>query len=643
MWAAAAVGGPTQAEVEATGSVDGLLSLGAWLGYRLEVVTADGLAVWWGQVDGVTVAAGGLEREIGLDGMANRVKVLYSEQLPGGELAGTETGWLEDRASVGRYGRRELVYSAPSSLTVGQATALRDRVLAAGKDPQRRLWVGSGGTGKMRMRCRGWWQRLGDVYYAQAAGIEQHTPGNGTAIPVGLGLASAFVGFGGSDGARRIHQVYGGFGQWHYPGLKVRVSGTGSNDGVRTVVSASRQAAVSYTASTIAFDSSDDIRDGAAGLGSFGVGDVIWISGAAAPGNNGAKLVKTAGVFSLEVSPGWSGGTITNGAAGPAVTILRGNSVAVEEATPNERPDGSTVETVTAWGQRVYQQFSITTALGWTLNAVELRVRRVGNPADALRVGLYVDGGGTPAATAIEAVTGAALPTAVGWVSFGFSNSAPLQFGTLYGLVVERTGAMDSENFYEVEIDEAGEYPRGWMLLHDGVYWQEAAGSVIFRCLGAQDTAWQVREVVTGAGVWLDAAVVAESGVMTVQFQAGDETALAIVENLLAQGTSEGKRLLAAVTAEGSVRVWVREAGETVERLLVWRGGGVAQGQGEATVEGWLPAGRWVFVDDVLLSGAWVGLSPVFVEEATYSVGQGLRLGTENQRAVAGLFGTRQG
>lgn len=644
-WAAAAVGGPTEAEIEATGSVDSLLALGTWLGYRVQVLTAAGAVVWWGQVDSVAVAAGGLTRATMLDGMANRVKVLYSQPQPGGGLVGAATDWAEDAASVAAYGRRELVHSASAALTETQALALRARLLAAGATPQRRLTVDAGrGDAVGRLRCRGDWLRLQDVYYAQVAGIEGYADTAGEAIPVGLGVQSAYLAVDGSEGAKRIHELMGKLALWTYAGLKVVVSGTSSNNGVKTLAGADRKAATTYTSTTISFDEADDIFGiGSEGLTALAVGDVIWVSGATTSSNNGAKLVKTTGASSIEISPAWSGGDIVTNGAGPAITVRRGNSITVEEAVTNERPNGTTVETVTAYGQKVYQALALGVNAAWTLDAVELRCRIAGAPTDNLNVSLVLDSGGNPGAV-LETISKPAseIAAVLGWVRFDFSNTKQIAYGTTYGLLIERTGAMNPEHFYEVAIDPEGDYARGALRLYDGANYQTSPGTLVFRCLGAQDTALQVRDVTSGAGVEVAGVLVeALSGIDTVQYQAGDETALAIVEALLAQGTATGLRLLATMTSTRTVRVLARQA--TTERLWVWRSGKLQLAQGGPVLEGWLPAGAWVYLDDVLLTGAWAGLSPVFVERAEYRVGQGLRLETEDQRALADLLGVRQG
>lgn len=641
-WTAEAVGGPRSAEIALAGSVDGMLALANWLGYQINILAA-GELVWWGQIDALSVTVDGLTREISLDGVANRVKVLYSERLSGGSLAGQETTWGEDAASVAAYGKRELVHSASGSLTEAQAMALQVQLLVALAQPQKRLRVGGAQAGG-RITARGYWQRLGDVYYAQVAGIEAHAPGPGTAIPLGLGLTSAYLGFGGSDGAKRLHSIYGHFTNWGYAGLKIVVSESDVNYGIKTIASADRKEPATYTANTIFFDPANDIDDTAIGLGFLTVEDVIWISGATAPGNNGAKLVKTAQTHHIEISTGWSGGEIVTGAAGPAITIARGNSITIEEAVTNERPDGTTDQTVTAYGQKVYQTFALAQATTWTLATVEIRVRRIGDPADNLRVALYTDSSGAPGAL-VEAVTvaGATLTDTMEWLTLTFANTAALSYGTTYGLLIERTGGMDAAAFYEVAIDADGGYTRGALRLHDGTIYQAASGDLIFRCLGAQDTASQMSDAIQGTGTELTAVMVENSsGLSMLQYQAGDETAGAIIKALLDQGVSTGARLLATVASNRDVRIYAQAA--AVDRLTVWRAGKLQRAVGGAVADGWLPVGTWMHMDDLAMTGAWASLSPVFVERATYQVGSGLSIEAEYQEPLAGaLSGVKQG
>lgn len=641
-WSAEAIGGPRSAEFSVSGQSDLMLALVSWLGYQIRILSS-GQIVWFGQIDSLSVVVGGLRREVTLDGMANRIKVIYSVRQPGGALEANETDWSEDAESVNRYGLREYVHSAPSAITSAQAAALQARLLSELSSPQRRLSIERSDVASAQLMARGYWQRLSDVYYAQTAGLEEHTDGDARIVPLGLGFSSAYIGFGGQSGATDIHDAAGGlyyFGD--YAGEKIAVADTASNDYHHTISSGTKQEVFSTTSTGISFDPEDDIRNG--DFGSLEVGDMIYVTGASVGSNNGAKLVKTTGASHIEISPGWSGGNIANESAGASVTVIRGNRIEVEDPVTIERPDGTTVETIAAYGQKVYQVFELATDVSWTVDAIEIRGRVVGSPADDLSVSIVLDSGGSPGSV-LETITvdPVDLEGVIDWIRFEFSNTTTIEYGTTYGILIERTGSMQPDAFYEIELDGDGAYARGGLYLYDGASYQADTGSLHFRILGAQDNALQVRDVVAGAGTEINSVqVIDSSGIETVQYQTGDELAAAIVSGLLEQGTVSGGRILAVCQPDLSVRIFAQE--QPVNKLYVWRDGGLDGAVGGSQVLGWLPAGVFLHIDDLVLTGTWSDFSPVFVERATYRVGSGYSLDAENQAALLGaLQGVKQG
>ena len=172
--------------------------------------------------------------------------------------------------------------------------------------------------------------------------------------------------------------------------------------------------------------------------------------------------------------------------------------------------------------------------------------------------------------------------------------------------------------------------------------WQSSTGDLIFRVVGATDTATQIAGVVFGAGVELSVTQVeAASSIYAAQYRAEDEKALSVIEDLLAQGTAAGGRLLATTVSGQIVRIHAQPA--ATSRLWVWRNGDLMAAAGAPALPGWLPVGVWVHLDDVLLTGAWAGLSPLFVERASYQPGKGLSLEAENQQGLDSLLGVAQG
>jgi len=641
-WAAEAVGGPTTATITLSGDAQAMMGLATWLAYRVEIAS-DGAAVWSGEVDAVRVTTAGIERELTLDGMANRVRVLYTTGKAGGAAEAAETDWVEDADSIARYGKREIVHSARGMLTVTQAEALRARLLATGKSPQRRLqFADAGQESAGELQCRGYWRRLNDVYFRQLAGLEEHNPGSGaTAIPIGLGFTSTYLAFIDKD-TPEMHEIFGKLRRFgDYENLLFLVAGTEKNNGLHQVRGGDSREVEAYT-STFNFEPNDDCYDevNETGLEFIATDDIIWVEGTAY--NDGARRVRTTGGWHIEVSPGWNSGY--NYELGITATIYRGTKITMAPAAWNEAPNGVISETVTAYGQRIYQTFALGYNSTWTVDAIELRVRVVGAPSDSLRVSLYTDSAGAPGTLLEQAtVAGSSLTDDVAWVSIPFANTTALAYGTTYGIQIDRTGSMDADNFYEIEVDPEAGYARGALALYDGAAWQTPLPQdVIFRVMGATDTAAQIASVISAAGIEIDTPLTeSASGIYALQYRGEDETAMAIIDNLLAQGTSMGGRLLVTTVSGQIVRIYAQPV--ATSRLWVWRDGTLRAAAGAAAFPGWLPVGVWVHLDDVLLTGVWASMSPLFVERASYQPGKGWTLEAENQQGLDSLLGVLQG
>lgn len=640
-WSASAVGGPATAEIEAGGSADALMSLSAWLGYGLEIYNADGQLVWWGQVHAVEVATGGVRRSTSIAETVNRLKLVYVRRVAGGDEESAETAWVEDATSIARYGQRERVYTG-GTMTQAQAEATASLLLAKLAVPQRAVRV-ENNKGEGRILCRGWFARLDDVYFDSPAGLEEHVAAQGEMRPLGLGFTSAYLAFVGGNGSTDVHELYGRWKNFGYENLPIVVSGTLLHNNTWYVESVDGRDAVAYSADTIHFALNDDLYDGADGLSFIATGDVIWVSGAGQVANNGARFIKTTGSGHIEASPAWNGGFVDSGGAGPMVTVRRGNKATLHFPVQNEVPDGTTVETVTAAGQRFYQSFGLASNVSWTVDTIELRVRRVGSPADNFRVALYTDASGAPG-TLVEqvSVAGSSLPDAAGWVSFNFANTAEIVYGTVYGLLIDRSGAMDPDNYYEVEIDPEGAYSRGALRLYDGSGYMAPDGDLVFRLLGSVDSTALIATVILESGVEVNTSVVSEaSGVQAWQYAAGEETAGAVVRRLLDQGDADGNRLLCQVTPGLALRVYDQPSRSPA--WLRWDGGRMVTRDGQPLQEGWLPVGSWLMLADVPASSeAWAGLDRVFIERASWR-DAGLDFEVEGQKSVAERLGVQQG
>ena len=170
----AAVGGPKLCEIEARGADGDLWRLLELLRCPVEIFTATGDAVWWGYVASVrlTVRAAGLpgkpRLEVGanLDAMTNRIAVAYTnvDVTTGMETRAT-TAWADGAESQAEYGIKELLWSADAA-TTEHADAARDAKLAQEESPVPTVTPTDAAESRATITCRGWWDTLGWLYYA---------------------------------------------------------------------------------------------------------------------------------------------------------------------------------------------------------------------------------------------------------------------------------------------------------------------------------------------------------------------------------------------------------------------------------------------------------------------------------------------
>jgi hypothetical protein len=462
---------------------------------------------------------------------------------------------------------------------------------------------------------------------------------------LGLGIvASSLIAF--SNRASSISRVTGQFenfeSDWR---VKVTGSSVPGNNTTYTVTSTDDRDPVVYTSTAVTFSPADDIVDANGGLAFIENDDVfrLTIAGSATT-NPGTHIMDKAGATAVEVSASLHGTSIVSEAAGPLCTFYRGNSIKVTPTPANEKTgiDGGGTITATVWGQRYYQTFAHSAGAVWTVDAVELRLRKIGSPADNVQVQLYSDNAGSPNALLKTAtVAAASIPTEMDWVSFDFDNLQQLASGTTYGLVVSHSGANSPTDYYEIDLEESGTYAGGTCTAYDGAAYQtmNPVCDMVFRVLGGIDTGQQVANILE-AQSWTTFDTVT-TNVVSNQYRDGELLAYDELETLLDTGTSAGVRLLARTTPARGAVVYTKQDKTTVR--FAWQNGErLTDLFGQDVEPGLLPAGEWVKLGDASTLGPWAALSPVYVERAEYSAGSGWSLepeGTENRFDTGAMQG----
>jgi hypothetical protein len=168
-----------------------------WLGrLRATIVAsdADGMTCWEGYVSQVDVSVGGRARSIGLDAMANRVRVRYPLR---GLNSPQVTASASNSTSVAAFGTKDAVVSVGATDSTA-AIAARDAYLAAYAMPRAQpsisLAAGRGedaGGATVTITGAGWYTTLGWVLTART-----DTSAESTTTQVGDLISSSGVGIG---------------------------------------------------------------------------------------------------------------------------------------------------------------------------------------------------------------------------------------------------------------------------------------------------------------------------------------------------------------------------------------------------------------------------------------------------------------
>jgi hypothetical protein len=198
-----------QCEVLGAGSAQSLVYLAGWLGDRLEIYNELGDLLWYGILWDLEITIGNVTYSSSLENVYNRVAVIYPFTLADGSVESRTTDWVEDAISVGRYGKRELLYGMPESFSVGgSAEMVRDTLLARFKDVAPVVQT-SGGTNETGARLigQGVWQKAASIYFKNLDGLLEHTAET-TSFMIGSFLQSTLISFGESTPGGDPDEMY---------------------------------------------------------------------------------------------------------------------------------------------------------------------------------------------------------------------------------------------------------------------------------------------------------------------------------------------------------------------------------------------------------------------------------------------------
>lgn len=634
-WSGAASGGPRAAEIEATGSRAALKDvLLNWLHYAVTITTPSGGPCWWGYVHEVALTIDGVEIVASLDTLRNRIAITYTS-LEGALESALTTPWAEDTTSQGEYGIFEH-YESLGQASTSMATAYRDRLLLRDAYPRLARSLGQGGDLKAVLRCRGWVALMERRYYLRTDGRLEHMPSDTLVQPIGWGVsASNQIGFGDSG----IHDAWGRLGNMA-AGMKLTVTGSASNNKTFTVLDATSEEVESYSNNSIYFQPSDDILDALAGMGMVKSEHWLSISGSAA--NSRWHRIGQASADHLRTSASVSG-AIVNEATGPSISMYQAQKLSTVETAAYEAPYTSNV-TIQHHGQQVAQRFTLPAPM--KLDRVMVEAAKVGAPAGNLEVRILADSGGAIGALLTSGSLAAAALTAdlaAVWVPV---TEITLSAGN-YWIVVRRSDALDGQNYFLLGMTATA---YGTCQMWTGSAWVPHAPGwfVKFRLWAVEDTGTIAEAILqaTAQGVTVQGGFL--SGVNGFPTMDSQAVALDELNRLVSVGMSDGKRALLDVSPDLQLQIVAQPAADPATMLTMRTAGGkvaLFDSAGSPWPPGILPAGMWVELADIDSDLTAVGgLSPAFIEEATYDPqANSWDISFEGERSLADLLKVQAG
>jgi len=264
-------------------------------------------------------------------------------------------------------------------------------------------------------------------------------------------------------------------------------------------------------------------------------GDTFTISGATNGGNNGTFTIEGQDASNqIAIS-----GTFVAEATGATVKISYGDGISYDNIA-----------------------MSFETTSTWVCTHVAVKCRQVGSPSDSFRIGIYPDSAGVPGTvlTANETL-GSALYTELTWTEFAFATPVTLTAGNTYYIGIRRTGSASLDDGYEIALDEDLGYADGTAQFYNGSSWvtRTPDADMPFRVIGEIDSTEQLEKALAVVDDFADVLMQVDSDIPVRQYTEDERTALEEMEEMLDAGTSDGDRLVAWVTPDGTVIVRAEE------------------------------------------------------------------------------------
>ena len=253
--------------------------------------------------------------------------------------------------------------------------------------------------------------------------------------------------------------------------------------------------------------------------------------------------------------------------------------------------------------QRVAQSFRVKDSLQF--NDLAIRARKQGNPTDSLRFSLQTDLNGKPSGVELSAQSvtpGVLSGESYGWVGVKLSIPVSLQVGVPYWLILDRSGAIDSGNYYLLGLDENQGYKDGTLLIYDqsNATWKSRlpGADLLFRLTGVLEQVEQMRQVVDHGGQFLKLFVAEIGGSQLLPPLCEDgQDCFQVFRTLMRYGNTALEPLCAGIDSNRNVNVWKRP--DAASATLGLSSEGRLQTRfGQPLEAAWQAVGQWLLSEN---------------------------------------------
>lgn len=263
----------------------------------------------------------------------------------------------------------------------------------------------------------------------------------------------------------------------------------------------------------------------------------------------------------------------------------------------------------------------------WECAEAVVKLRPTGICSDGVTASLCADVSGSPntaAPLAAQTVPASAIGGGTRWVRFVFPVPALIQANMPYWLVLQRSGALNSSQYYNVMREDNDPYPAGQLKNWNGSAWTAMIGGIAeinFYLVGCKGRRQRIEELLGAnlGGQFMDGVrFQAEPQGYTLLWRDGTRTCLEELRDLLQTGDASGRRLMGEVCADRSPLIR-SEPDESELEYLIALDGSIRELSGSPAGLSRPAAGR-----RALLAPGWLDRL-VLIERAVWTPERGLR------------------